>query len=663
MKIQYNLLIALACLGYMGCKSTKLSQDEEDMQNPDKVYVPYKPVYYEFNGAYTMVWGKCWESRVLEKDIDKIPDYYFIPVSQQFGQVKLGYAIGHDPNLAFIRPDRRTTGYFVQAKYKNNPNKDTPQFPFEAIEKSPEYAKYRAMDCGEIVCSQATASLIKDLGDGCSNPNGSISKICQVIPESFDATQLTDPSVKNTELVCKYYNDVIFPTLKADMYSDACGGDYMFDAIKDKPDGLSKNNRYIYINVVIAPPNDTKNEYYVTFGKVGEKVQGISLKHGSVSPDTIRYCKETNNEVRYVVKFLLKSSGDYSATLYNWNSTNKTEELRPLQSINFYVNSMDNYTDVNANQTYNSTARTIAIQPLNLMLDPISFPFISRLTIDSKPNFKATVEHAFSLNEKKPVSFDNQPDLLKVGMEINILPDDFSFTKFFDKNGNIKLLKSQVLKYAPANKIIFTFSDLKDPYYRALDYTYQQIANQYWASHPNTLNTLAFYANSAILVDENWQPFNEAVDSPVDNLFTPHIVIMNGLNGYTAPSEGANNTPYLKFLSVVGIFKKGMTWMVTPGTNINSVAAVTLVHELGHAWGQNQMAWKWNSNTPSDLEIHTHYCTGYNKSRCVFNTDFNLIRQNYRDYNATGATSLGITWCESHKQIILNQLMRKFYVK
>ncbi len=109
-------------------------------------------------------------------------------------------------------------------------------------------------------------------------------------------------------------------------------------------------------------------------------------------------------------------------------------------------------------------------------------------------------------------------------------------------------------------------------------------------------------------------------------------------------------------MSVCGIFKVGL--INSTSLTEQNRAVITLVHELGHSWAQPYMVYNWDKDISgvTDAERHNHYCGGYNKGLCVFRYgDNSTISNNYTYHNA-----YGVIWCEAHRQILLNQLMRKF---
>jgi hypothetical protein len=615
-------------------------------------YFAYKPYITQQNGRSSLYWKVCQDWS--KQNLDHIPEYFYVRWDGNTvvkdavnGSTDFYVPTNTTPELISIKDYRDYVSGKIRGFYRY-------RYPADALNEDlvpNQYAWFRdyalGKNCSDYSCLADDQTFIQKLNN-CDAPSAVVNvQTCPTILKKFDTSVLINTSLSNTSLTCTYPNKYIYPSIKAGLYDSNCGTDYVLDINKDL-----MNRRFAFINVDIKGVLNPLKEYFVECTPPSGKKFTINLKNNVPHPDTLVFCNQDNSFKKYVLKLRLNNPGNYILKLFNWDEINTNPNAFPVETCSFDVFSVDDYSVDNI--TLSSASRTLNLVPLSIP----GMPSITTCKVSSRASFAETLKDAFSLNEKNDLTkLPLSENTIQEGIRFNIaVPNGFA-QKYFDQNGNIKLKKSIVREY---NK---PPTSLATAYKYAVMETYFRIYNDY--PDKNTKNTtLIFYANGGILVNDDYTPCNTLdptnIDLTAPELFSPKFSLFSSdkLQGLSGPV--VDGYPKIDNVTICGVFKQAL---FVGSLSYESFASIVMCHEIGHSWGQKQMVYKFDSDNDengvpiSDTERHNHFCSGSNKEDCVFRyySNTSILQNKYAQHDR-----YGIIWCESHRQIYLNQLMRKY---
>lgn len=480
---------------------------------------------------------------------------------------------------------------------------------------------------------------------------------CKPVIQEFNPSPLPNPDYTQ--------NINLEPILKANaMWLDGNSGDYFFSATQDKGSSINDPKvKYVYVKVSsLQMPSFSKSRVTMRNDALKNNTDAVLAEGADQFVTFDRLSGSQDSRVRYcspgvrLVQFKLPAAGTYTLYYVNLDQPDNTGTLalggQIVDQNSFVVSSTDFFVDPadNSHFTTSSSKRTLQ---LNVMSVPGMTTYIDGMKLPVLPTFEEALENAFTLDLKSTLAAP------VTGGQVDF---DFTFNSFrcqgqsyttsyseplFDDNGRLKIQKSLYENYL-ANHPGKHYEALL----QAVNNTYALLVTTFGNSCSGLTTTtpvnqiLIFSAKGAVFYDDAYG--NEQTDP--DNIISTYMPL-----GYTGPT-GVNIQGAA--LAVCGVFEdnlsaawKTLTGQVPTTVQLQSIAVSSMAHEIGHAWAQDFMYDKTAANPTNG---HNNLCGGYNKYNCVFRYGDDYNRWNKYIQN-------GIIWCESHQQIIMNQLVRKPY--
>lgn len=650
----FVFIIGLILLG-SSCKKKPSCSKKKDV---GKFYWGYKPMYTTTpSGTDEWVWQRC----DCKEKITDIPGYQFVigdifsgtPLKGRHPDDNGTYATGNSQKM-------------VSVAYHVNPNPTVPnvyKLHTDVLTYNPLYAHYKLKGSD---CSEDYKCLPPDMIAQINN--------CKQVEKGVHISDLLCPNVSlpfDTKLLpdynSQYDNNYIYPVLwRSENGQQFPYSDYVTDVNWDVEQtitigGVQRTvNRYIYINVIIkngatkssGGTVDYNSKHKVVFKNVFTNTEQSVDLNGTNKPQ-IRFCENVDGEKRYVIQFKLnEGAGNYEASLYDMD---KIVSVNCDGGSNSYDCVARTTVEILDFDTYpGNTLGDIFDRKIDLItLNYGSSYDISSWKVKAWNNLEESLEDAFSLPQK--TKNEKNPSI-KRGVDFAIKPCAPPVSVFTDGNGNIKIDINELERYisAPHNLSITEAYNrvLNDVYWNIFDVAYEYCPS----TTPDDLTkAMVMVVNGFVLVDEN------GITLPTVNNETGGIVIgeealsspkavFKDLLGKTGPyRQNVASDPLMELLTMALIIKKNHSVMLIAGNTLEEYAVITLIHELGHIWAHYLMVEENATNTNGS---HNNYCGGYHMSSCVFR-----YGSAYTDYPTHN--TMGVTYCESHRQIILNQLCRK----
>ena len=714
MKIQYNLLIALACLGYMGCSKKniascppdeKVDKSEWCMHDPnyscpgyeescsEKIFHSYRPILIrnptgDPNGKIEIMLRPCPNgARFL---LENLTDESFVFVDYN-NTMFAGATIANSRNLMIanvkdLKKSKDNSSYSY-SKYNTDEEGLWSIYNYQVHPLYAEYIEYaRKWDSDPAnfaeraikgYCYSNFKCLPQSMLDksNCGTLTGTRSFIgCPSVSSPIPVNKLPNFTQEN------YNNDkILYPVLHGGDGSYAYPApNYVLDASKDvvSTGGVSKSYRDVYVNVVLANNSTSKLGVKIDFNhryRVGIKGPGatdttfVNLD-GKSSPN-IRGCRNERDTLQYMIKMNINKAGQYTLRLFDLDiseplNCTPISGFKCVAENTFKVTSTDNYSQTKVSDFSRREINLIVLDfGIVDLKTGIVLTTIDKCKIKAWPSLKETLEDAFSLNEKQSITPKNTA--IQKGIGVTVFPSKAAPVSM-NSEGNFKLQISILERFRQRgqgekesyntylNEILF---GLYEGINGSLPFNSQlSILNA-----EDLTKIIALYANAMILVDDLGVEMaakegDEAVGKPELGSPNEYFFANNNLVlGFSGPNEFpadyvGNKREYMRLMNVACLFKKSIkTHAANRGLTEESAVAITLAHELGHVWAQKLMV----SESTDGAKAHQDYCGGYNEKNCVFRYD------NYETHKILD--TYGIVFCESHRQILFNQLFRKFY--
>lgn len=504
------------------------------------------------------------------------------------------------------------------------------------------------------------------------------------VSSSNNVTQLFDPTNQRNQQLAAGIN-----VLYSHYNATEIGANYVVDPSKDVKKG--PDSKYVplprtaYLKVIIGPSgigNKDHKHKLLFYNKSLTPNDGNQIYLDSENQDGLRYCSldDAGNKT-YVVSVPLVAANNHLVLIQDISDGSKEvikAELTVIPNDKF-----NNITSV-----LNSNNRVLNINTIkipttkNLAFDKIDGSQVNEKLINlaecklsgtRRNSLEKALEDAFALNPKtkSSISLATVNPAIDISVKACDLSDDLK-ENFLD-DGDILLLVDRIWEaWLELNRPL----DFKQAYYRALS----KVCKELYLKHSSNCGSTSSYEEvekqmAAILVggiDLGYKHFSKAstydggIPDPnlsyentgidFSKVASPNYYFLdNGAtNGVTLPStasDGPDLNP-LEYHTTVFLFAKYIYNSASnSGTNLSSNATMTLAHELGHVWSQSYMM----GTTGNAGDQHGYYCAGYNYADCAFS---------YRSDNKLSITKFdnnGIVFCEAHRHLMFNQLMRKYF--
>jgi hypothetical protein len=496
------------------------------------------------------------------------------------------------------------------------------------------------------------------------------------VPFEYQMLQKIKPAVT-------YTNGYLQPLLQADasMKDNSDQSDYFLSISQDiSANDKDENVRYVYIKLALTANNAGYPKTRLILYEPDKREQIVTFDGNSNDQDNkIVYCV---GSVR-VVKFKLRYPGEHKLFLVNLQEP-KTEypNYGILEESSFNVGIEDKFVDPVTNEETSGTERKLSIRFIDVPgMSSYKQMYLGMTTNGNGGITTTALSNAYSLNPKKdlnnplavPTEVDFKFDVdgfMYGGKEIQFNGNSRDRGNLFDAEGNLRISALTYAKlYYDLSKTYSGDVSKKTAVVYAIFEMYKLMIKEFIITDKdkNYNKILAFYAKGIKFYEgydlktASGNSYTIRVNTTDVNvsLPDPNVYLPFGLTGPEGPSIFGfmeEKDPFILNLSVCGVFDYyitktyGETGISLDYTKRQSAAIAILAHEIAHSWAQPQII---DHTTDDGLAGHNNLCAGYNKDVCIFKSPGTKV--NFDLYH----NSKNIVWCESHLQILMNQLVRK----
>ncbi len=491
----------------------------------------------------------------------------------------------------------------------------------------------------------------------------------------------------------------IFPVYGQDPQLENDFGTTHRDIFLDVAKDLSGNRdarRYVYANATIKGYEwDTLKEPSTYFlvklktPKGGIYNTEINLKNCTSFPNFTemqkRICTNvlnaytvTDGSVNYTVRFPVEEVGSHKLELIKMVDGKAPELFGDFQFNALQSNTIAYNRIKPPEKNYTSQFRDLNLTILDFPNSKI--PALKNCKLDAFNSLEESLEDAYSLNERT-IDTVKKEQVFK-GVDFKMKECSFDgeiangFSYLIDENQVAKVNIRNIIKTVGEdgrntyNNAFFielsnNASTLAAAFANSCSRNVTEVFNN--SASDNPMNTLALMVNGIRYSGANEEVLETDASKNLEikdysggfsvtaqdkqNLKSPYTLMGGNYSAYTLPNvigKGAY-AGRVALLLHENIEKTLKDFNITT-INSQGYATITLAHELGHIWANHYMM----GTTSDESNAHQAFCTGKDECECIFRYD-NLSNGWSRRINTTGAK-----YCESHRQFILNQLIRKF---
>ena len=462
--------------------------------------------------------------------------------------------------------------------------------------------------------------------------------------------------------------------------------DIFLDCAKDLTDNRHAR-RYVYANATIKGYEwDTLREpstYFLIKLKTprgGIYNNEINLKNCTSFPNFTdkqkRLCTNvlnaytvTDGSVNYTVRFPVEEEGSHKLELIKMVDGKTPEVFGDFQFNALQSNTIVYDRGKPTEKNYTSQTRDLNLTILDFPNSKI--PTFKNCKLDAFNSLEETLEDAYSLNERAIDSVKKEQVFKGLDFKMNQCYFGHPLTKhIIDENQILKIRYKDIKSTTSNGTSTFEFAFFKSLATQSATIAryYGNECTSYSTSgvNDNNMNTVALIIKDIKFAGLNNEIMevdasdyleigdNTGIEVTSEDKFdfkSPNKLMDGQFFGYTLPNlpvygAGAGRVAIILFdNSMKNLAESKITKIPT-----ENFISIILAHELAHVWANHYMM----GNNSDQGDAHQKFCTGKDECECIFRYD-NLANDWVNRINKTGAK-----FCESHRQFLLNQLLRKF---